>query len=123
MKLARLIPRHTYSYARARAGYATSAFSVEKKEPFDTGVGTETKPDVIEKKPSFAKRLFVGEFDTDLMTYPEVLDKEQHETLHEMLPAIENFFDNEGLYYHIFKTCSIVKMCSEGECFLICCYS
>jgi len=94
MKLARILPRQTLLYGRQRVRYV-SALNPNKEEKFDTGVDTEVKEMIQEKKPSFAKRLFCGEFDTDLLTYPEVLSKDQHETLHEMLPPIENFFENE----------------------------
>jgi hypothetical protein len=50
----------------------------------------------IPKKKSFAKELLLGRFDTDVLTFPEVLDKERHETLHEMLGPIERFFREEG---------------------------
>ena len=31
-------------------------------------------------------------FDTGILKFPEALDKEQHETIHEMVTPIEKFF-------------------------------
>jgi hypothetical protein len=43
----------------------------------------------------FVKNLFLGIFDNDVLTYPEVLDKERLQTLNEMVEPIERFF-SEG---------------------------
>ncbi|PSN49598.1 Acyl-CoA dehydrogenase family member 9 [Blattella germanica] len=40
----------------------------------------------------FAKNLFLGKFDYNVLTYPEVLSKEQLQTLNEMVDPIEKFF-------------------------------
>ncbi|KAJ9580258.1 hypothetical protein L9F63_004071 [Diploptera punctata] len=40
----------------------------------------------------FAKNLFLGRFDFDVLTYPEVLNKEQLQTLQEMVAPVEKFF-------------------------------
>ena len=53
------------------------------------------QPLVKEKKTQkfpFAKSLFLGRFDYDVLTYPEVLDKEQLQTLNELVAPIEKFF-------------------------------
>ncbi|XP_063243899.1 complex I assembly factor ACAD9, mitochondrial-like isoform X2 [Bacillus rossius redtenbacheri] len=42
-------------------------------------------------KPPFAKNLFLGSFDSDILTYPEVLDGEQLQTLNEHLAPIEQY--------------------------------
>lgn len=58
------------------------------------------QPDPNEpKKPSFAKQLFLGRFDTDVLTFPEVLKKEEHETLHEMVNLVEKYFEDKGKIY------------------------
>jgi len=57
-----------------------------------------------EFKPSFAKQLFIGRFDTDVLTYPEVLKKDEHETLHEMVHLVEKYFEEKGrIKYKITK--------------------
>ncbi|XP_069949119.1 complex I assembly factor ACAD9, mitochondrial isoform X3 [Cherax quadricarinatus] len=40
----------------------------------------------------FVKNLFLGKFDKKMLTFPEVLDRDQHELLHEMIAPIERFF-------------------------------
>jgi len=49
----------------------------------------------VQKRPSFVKELFLGNFDTTVLTYPEVLDKDRLETLHEMLKPIERFYEEK----------------------------
>nr|CAD7393504.1 unnamed protein product [Timema cristinae] len=44
------------------------------------------------KKPPFAKSLFVGEIDPDVLTYPEVLDEDTLKALNERLLTLEDFF-------------------------------
>nr|CAD7401093.1 unnamed protein product [Timema poppensis] len=44
------------------------------------------------KKPPFAKSLFAGEIDPDVMTYPEVLDEDTLKALNERLLTLEDFF-------------------------------
>lgn len=54
-----------------------------------------SEPSALKKKTQkapFAKNLFLGKFDCDVLTYPEVLDKEQLRTLEEMVVPIEKFF-------------------------------
>ena len=45
------------------------------------------------KRPAFGKNLFLGKFDTEVLSFPEVLDKEQLETLEEMAETVEKFWD------------------------------
>lgn len=59
------------------------------------------EPSSVKKKQQkfpFAKNLFVGKFDCDVLTYPEVLDKERLQTLNEMVAPIERFFA-DGDYF------------------------
>ncbi|KAF4533144.1 hypothetical protein B566_EDAN007955 [Ephemera danica] len=44
----------------------------------------------------FAKGTFIGKFDTDIMTFPEVLDQEKLQTLNEMMIPIEKYFDEKA---------------------------
>ena len=45
------------------------------------------------KRPPFAKNLFLGEFDTHVLAYPEVLEKEQLQTLNAMVEEVDKFFE------------------------------
>lgn len=45
------------------------------------------------KRPPFAKGLFLGQFDTHVLAYPEVLNVEQLETLDSMVEQVGKFFD------------------------------
>lgn len=62
----------------------------------------EAEPDKPEYLVSFGKDIFLGNFDTELLTFPEVLEKERDETLHEMLEPIERFFNDKG-----YPTCHV----------------
>lgn len=44
-------------------------------------------------RPAFGKSLFLGQFDKEVLTFPEVLDKERLQLLEEMLAPVEKFFD------------------------------
>ncbi|KAI4458750.1 acyl-coa dehydrogenase [Holotrichia oblita] len=46
------------------------------------------------QKPPFAKNLFLGVFDTDILAYPEALDKKMVELLEKDLIPIKDFFEN-----------------------------
>lgn len=46
------------------------------------------------QKPPFAKNLFLGVFDTDILAYPEALDKKMVELLEKDIPPIKDFFEN-----------------------------
>lgn len=46
-------------------------------------------------RPPFLKNLFVGKFDREMLVFPEVLDKDRHELLHEMLVPIERYFTEQ----------------------------
>lgn len=47
------------------------------------------------KRPPFIKNLFLGRFDTEMLVFPEVLDRDGHELLHEMIVPIERFFNEQ----------------------------
>ncbi|XP_068231075.1 complex I assembly factor ACAD9, mitochondrial-like [Palaemon carinicauda] len=57
----------------------------------------ETTSPIAKKpaRPPFIKNVFLGKFDKEMLVYPEVLDRERHELLHEMLVPIERFFDEQ----------------------------
>lgn len=42
----------------------------------------------------FGKNLFLGKFDTDVLAFPEVLDKERLQMLDEMMAPVEKFFES-----------------------------
>lgn len=46
------------------------------------------------QKPPFAKNLFLGVFDTDILAYPETLDKKMVELLEKDIVPIKDFFEN-----------------------------
>lgn len=45
------------------------------------------------KRPPFVKDLFLGNFDKEVLTFPEVLDKERLQTLEELVSPVEKFFE------------------------------
>ncbi|KAK4296974.1 hypothetical protein Pmani_030578 [Petrolisthes manimaculis] len=47
------------------------------------------------KREPFVKNLFLGKFDKNVLAFPEVLDQERHELLHEMVVPIERFFNEQ----------------------------
>jgi acyl-CoA dehydrogenase family protein 9 len=47
----------------------------------------------------FAKNLFLGKFDHDVLMYPEVLDKERLQTLNELVAPIERFFSDGDFFF------------------------
>lgn len=47
------------------------------------------------KRPPFIKNLFLGRFDKSMLEFPEVLDQDQHELLHEMIVPIEKYFTEQ----------------------------
>lgn len=58
-------------------------------------VSKTAEPQSVKKKQqksAFVKNLFLGKFDHDVLTYPEVLDKERLQTLSELVAPIERFF-------------------------------
>ncbi|GJQ86286.1 hypothetical protein Trydic_g8982 [Trypoxylus dichotomus] len=46
------------------------------------------------QKPPFAKNLFLGIFDTDVLAYPEALDKNMVDVLEKDIAPIKDFFEN-----------------------------
>jgi len=73
----------------------------------DSSVKIQDKDEGIAKKNSFAKEILLGRFDTDILTFPEALDKERFDTLNEMVAPVERFYREEGLslYYNIIRIC------------------
>jgi hypothetical protein len=62
-----------------------------------------------EQKFPFVKNLFLGVFDHDVLTYPEVLEKERLQTLSEMVEPIERFFsegDSFSMAFCLMRTLS-----------------
>lgn len=45
------------------------------------------------QRPPFGKGLFLGEFDPNVLAFPEVLDKERLQTLEELIVPVEKFFE------------------------------
>lgn len=92
----RALKRHfSASAAAANQKNAPGGGDVAKAAPPKSALAPEEEAERGKKK-SFAKELLLGRFDTDVLTFPEVLDKERHETLHEMLGPIERFFKEKG---------------------------
>ncbi|KAG7164836.1 Complex I assembly factor ACAD9-like [Homarus americanus] len=71
-----------------------SSTSAQVKEVSDN---EPTQQSIVRKpkRPPFIKNLFLGRFDKEMLTYPEVLDKDRHELLHEMIVPIERFFEEQ----------------------------
>uniref|UniRef100_A0A1B6CYZ8 Uncharacterized protein n=1 Tax=Clastoptera arizonana TaxID=38151 RepID=A0A1B6CYZ8_9HEMI len=59
------------------------------------------KPSQMLSKPPFAKNLFLGVFDKDVLTYPELLSADQLKLLLDKLEPIEQYFTNEVKSYDI----------------------
>lgn len=74
---------------------STVSQEVGTAESRSPGLSTAKK----KQKFPFAKNLFLGQFDHDVLTYPEVLDKERLQTLNELLAPIERFF-SDGDFFH-----------------------
>ncbi|KAI9555608.1 hypothetical protein GHT06_018123 [Daphnia sinensis] len=62
----------------------------EYKAP-QTSATTEVKK---LQRPPFGKNLFIGKFDTEVLAFPEVLDKERLQTLEELVAPVEKFFES-----------------------------
>jgi hypothetical protein len=70
-------------------------YSVSVSQEIVAAKSKTAEPSSVKKKQQkfpFAKNLFLGKFDHDILTYPEVLDKERLQTLNEMVAPIERFF-------------------------------
>lgn len=65
-----------------------------------------------QQKSPFVKNLFLGEFDHDVLTYPEVLDKERLQTLSELVAPIERFF-SEGNSFYTFYIMITLSLCHD----------
>lgn len=70
--------------------------SVEERRQQKHEADFRPPEDVKEYKVSFGKDIFLGNFDVSLLNFPEVLEKEQFETLQEMVAPIERFFEEKG---------------------------
>ncbi|CAL4070634.1 unnamed protein product, partial [Meganyctiphanes norvegica] len=72
---------------------AAAQAEVHEAEDFDDygSAPIQQKPE----RPPFVKELFLGRFDKERLIFPEVLEKERHETLHEMVEPIERFFEEQ----------------------------
>lgn len=70
--------------------YSSVSQEVSSAESRTPGPSTVKK----KQKSPFAKDLFLGKFDHDVLTYPEVLDKERLQTLNELVAPIERFFSD-----------------------------
>lgn len=66
------------------------------------------------QRPPFIKNLFLGRFDKEILAFPEVLDKDQHELLHDMLVPIKKFFEEEVDGPKIDKDAKIPQDTLEG---------
>jgi acyl-CoA dehydrogenase family protein 9 len=64
-----------------------------------------------QQKFPFVKNLFLGKFDHDVLTYPEVLDKERLQTLSELVSPIERFFSEGDSFSTIFCLMIILSFC------------
>lgn len=47
-------------------------------------------------------RLNIYRFDKSILEFPEVLDQDQHELLHEMIVPIEKYFAEQGITFFVF---------------------
>lgn len=66
------------------------------------------------RRPPFGINLFLGKFDTQVLTFPEVLNKERLQTLDEMLTHVEKFFDESVDSKKIDKEGNISKETLDG---------
>ncbi|KAL7636235.1 UNVERIFIED_CONTAM: hypothetical protein RMT77_012992 [Armadillidium vulgare] len=80
----------------------TSSHHKGAPNPEENIITEQTKSDSVgtkkakqPKRPPFVKNLFLGKFDRDILTYPQVLSKDRYEMLHEMIDPIERFFQDE----------------------------
>ncbi|XP_071082793.1 complex I assembly factor ACAD9, mitochondrial-like isoform X1 [Haliotis cracherodii] len=76
-----------------------SSSPVQKQDSLEASA-KDSNTEIVTSKPSvnipFAKNLFLGKFDKDVLVYPEIADKEEWDDLNQMLQPIERFFD-EGV--------------------------
>jgi hypothetical protein len=70
---------------------------VGSAESLRPGLSTVKK----KQKFPFAKNLFLGKFDHDVLTYPEVLEKERLQTLNELVAPVERFFSDGDFFLSI----------------------
>ncbi|KAL1129530.1 hypothetical protein AAG570_012475 [Ranatra chinensis] len=55
-----------------------------------------SRADTREKKPSFTKNLFLGKFDTDMLTFPESLDSEKLAAVKKNAMILKNIMNTES---------------------------
>lgn len=70
---------------------STPAVQHAEEESSSTEAVKVKKP----KRAPFIKSLFLGRFDKSVLEFPEVLDQDRHELLHEMVAPIEKFFTEQ----------------------------
>lgn len=75
---------------------------------------TAVKGKVKPVRPPFIKELFMGRFDKSVLEFPEVLDQEQHELLHEMVAPIEKFFNEQVDFAKIDREAKIPPETLDG---------
>jgi len=94
LRYSRPIPVTKISRFQSVAIYSSSRRTASTDVP-----ATKLKDEVAGvKKPKhvpFVKNLFLGKFDKEVLTYPEVLTKDQHDTTEEMYQMIEKFFNEK----------------------------
>ena len=66
------------------------------------------------KRPPFGKDLFLGVFDTEVLSFPEVLDRDRLETLDAMIAPLEKFFEESIDSKKIDAEAKIPKETLEG---------
>merc|ERR1711962_136567 len=84
---------------------STRFISTTEKDPSAAATQAEIEEDYVDyglppiiqkpERPPFVKELFLGRFDKERLIFPEVLDRERHETLNEMVEPIERFFEEQ----------------------------
>lgn len=87
------------------------AVKVEKE---DAAAALQPQAAQKPKHESFIKNLFMGRFDTSVLAFPEVLDRDRHEMLHDMVVPIERFFEEQVDGSKIDKDAKIPTATLEG---------
>ncbi|GAB6029896.1 hypothetical protein CHUAL_005596 [Chamberlinius hualienensis] len=93
----KILPRLTFNVSNER-GMTTEVSHPWPKTPEELML--LRKPRKIQRQP-FVKNLFLGIYDENVLTYPEVLDRQQLATLEEMVIPVERFFLEEVDGYKI----------------------
>ncbi|CAM1332643.1 ACAD9 (predicted) [Pycnogonum litorale] len=86
--------RHVFSPRfvnhRRHAVTDSSVHPTEQKQSSPTE-SKDRKP----SKPPFIKNMFLGKFDTSVMSFPEILDTEKLQTLENMIDPIQRYFEEK----------------------------